>query len=81
MHTSKKSGKGGMVKPKVKASGETIKVAREFGQYGYHKNKGKIYPRTPPGNHMTLSRRLSRQILKGSPIGSPIVAAKLDFSS
>jgi hypothetical protein len=40
MHTSKKSGKGGMVKPKVKASGETIKVAREFGQYGFHKNKG-----------------------------------------
>jgi len=67
------------MKPNAKV-GKTIKVVREFGKYGYHKNKGRPWPRSPPGNHMSLSRRLSRQILKGSPIGSPIVAAKLDFS-
>ena len=46
-----------------------------------HKNKGKVRTKSPKGGPMVLSRRLSRRILKGSPLRSPITACALDFTS
>ena len=46
-----------------------------------HKNKGKVRTKSPKGGPMVLSRRLSRRILKGSPLRSPITACALDFAS
>lgn len=56
-----------------------IAVGSQFGANAAHRNKGQQRPKSPVGN-MTLSRRLSQKILKGSPLKSPIVASKLDFS-
>jgi len=56
-----------------------IAVRSEFGAHAAHRNKGQPRPKSPDRN-MSLSRRLSRKILKGSPLKSPIVASKLDFS-
>jgi hypothetical protein len=57
----------------------TIGVGSQFGANAAHRNKGQPRPNSPDRN-MSLSRRLSRKILKGSPLKSPIVASKLDFS-
>ena len=52
----------------------------KFGVEGEHKYKGKRFKPSPKGAPMVLSRRLSRRIIKSSPLRSPIVAAKLVFS-
>ena len=48
-----------------------IRFNCRFGAVSFHRNHGKIHPKSPRGNQMTLSRRLSRRILKDSP-GSPM---------
>lgn len=48
-----------------------IRFNCRFGAVGLHRNHGKLLPKSPRGNQMTLSRRLSRRILKASP-GSPM---------
>lgn len=55
---------------------------QQFGRAAAaHKNKGKVRTKSPKGGPMVLSRRLSRRILKGSPLRSPITACALDFAS
>lgn len=48
-----------------------IRFNCRFGAVSFHRNHGKIHPKSPRGNQMTLSRRLSRRILRDSP-GSPM---------
>lgn len=76
-------GKSGLAPIKNDTAEPTDKVAiavrSEFGAHAAHRNKGQPRPKSPDRN-MSLSRRLSRKILKGSPLKSPIVASKLDFS-
>ncbi len=53
--------------------GATTEYGRsQFGAYGAHPNKGRIRPRSPKGANMCLSRRLSRKIIQGSPLRSPM---------
>mmetsp|Transcript_29256 Transcript_29256/g.60980 ORF Transcript_29256/g.60980 Transcript_29256/m.60980 type:complete len:180 (+) Transcript_29256:183-722(+) len=52
----------------------------KFGAGAGHQNKGCVHSKSPAGRPMVLSRRLSRKITRGSPLGSPIVACQLDFS-
>jgi hypothetical protein len=49
-------------------------VAANVGQFehGAHRNMGKVRPKSPPGANMSLSRRLSRKIILGSPLRSPM---------
>lgn len=55
------------------ADGATTEHGRsQFGAYGAHPNKGRIPPRSPKGANMSLSRRLSRKIIQGSPLRSPM---------
>ena len=51
----------------------------KFGVDGCHKHKGKHFVKSPKGAPMVLSRRLSRRIMKASPLRSPIVACTLNF--
>jgi len=44
----------------------------QFGHHGAHRNIGKVRPKSPPGANMSLSRRLSRKIILGSPLRSPM---------
>jgi len=44
----------------------------KFGAYAGHRNQGRIRSRSPAGKAMVLSRRLSRRIVKGSPLRSPM---------
>ena len=52
----------------------------KFGVDGCHKHKGKHFVKSPKGAPMILSRRLSRRIMKASPLRSPIVACTLNFA-
>ena len=54
---------------------------KTFGAKAHHKHKGKLFVPTPIGKPMVLSRRLSRRIMKASPLRSPIVACTLNFNS
>ena len=63
-------------------SKKATKKTVNFGAQGAaHKNKGVARRKSPKGKPMVLSRRLSRRIMKGTPMKSPIVACKLDFAS
>ena len=66
-------------KPQPKKS--TLGAGANFGADGGHKNAGRKRNKSPKGRQMVLSRRLSRRILKGTPLRSPITAYKLDFAS
>ena len=59
------------------ASANTAGVAAnvgegQFGGYAVHRDMGKVRPKSPPGANMSLSRRLSRKIIQGSPLRSPM---------
>ena len=54
---------------------------KTFGAKAQHKHKGKLFVPTPIGKPMVLSKRLSRRIMKASPLQSPIVACALNFNS
>ena len=64
--------------PKKKKKANNVKT---FGAKAQHKHKGKLFVPTPKGKPMVLSRRLSRRIMKASPLRSPIVACTLNFNS
>lgn len=53
----------------------------KFGAGAGHIRRGVIRSKSPEGKTMVLSRRLSRRIMKGSPLRSPICACQLNFSS
>jgi len=55
----------------ARAAGVAANVG-EFGHGGAHQNMGKVRPKSPPGANMSLSRRLSRKIILGSPLRSPM---------
>ncbi len=55
-------------------------AARGFGRGGKHKNSGKLRPRSPLSKPMKLSRRLSWNIQRGSPLRSPISALFLNWT-
>lgn len=55
-------------------------VARGFGRGGKHKFSGKLRPRSPSSKPMRLSRRLSWNIQRGSPLRSPISAVMLNWT-
>ena len=50
----------------------TVADGSQFGAHGAHRNKGKLQPKSPLGTNMSLSRRLSRKIIQGSPLRSPM---------
>ena len=60
----------------AKAQATSVK----FGVDGCHKHKGRHFVKSPKGAPMVLSRRLSRRIMKASPLRSPIVACTLNFA-
>ena len=60
----------------AKAQATSVK----FGVDGCHKHKGGHFVKSPKGAPMVLSRRLSRRIMKASPLRSPIVACTLNFA-
>lgn len=76
--SSDKKGSGGR-NAKNQRGGKA--VAFKFGEVAGHRNRGRKRPNSPAGQPMVLSRRLSRKIMKASPLRSPIVAQELDFSS
>lgn len=47
---------------------KTVNGDFKFGVDGAHKNQGKKSKSSPMGGPMVLSRRLSRRIMKGSPL-------------
>jgi hypothetical protein len=47
-------------------------INQQFGAHGAHQNRGKLRPKSPFGANMSLSRRLSRRIIQGSPLRSPM---------
>lgn len=55
-------------------------VARGFGRGGKHKLSGKLRPRSPSSKPMRLSRRLSLNIQRGTPLRSPISAVTLNWT-
>ena len=76
--SSDKKGSGGR-NAKNQRGGKA--VGFKFGEVAGHRNRGRKRPNSPAGKPMVLSRRLSRKIMKASPLRSPIVALELDFSS
>mmetsp|Transcript_7721 Transcript_7721/g.14253 ORF Transcript_7721/g.14253 Transcript_7721/m.14253 type:complete len:162 (-) Transcript_7721:2517-3002(-) len=81
-----KSGKSGKSRKRAlprkvidKVFGNNKKAVAKFGAGVGHQNKGCIYSKSPAGRPMVLSRRLSRKITRGSPLGSPIVACQVRY--
>ena len=57
---------------------------RQAGDFKFGANvgparRGTVRTKSPAGKKMILSRRLSRRIMKGSPLRSPICACQLNF--
>ena len=71
---SRKTTKVPRKKSTALASARAAGVAANVGQFehGAHRNMGKVRPKSPPGANMSLSRRLSRKIILGSPLRSPM---------